>query len=239
MPAAKSIAYCTNRVQLVSKSPLDIQIIANAIGLCVGKNEQWSLRTASSSEFVARADFVDESTGDHLHLRSFHNAADAVENVPEYVQTIVEATGMSEACLIIAMIFIDRIKGYVSMRYEESFLMLRANTRRLLAVASFLASKCYDDRPTWSASQWASASCIPKDELLVLERHLLPCLVDAGMFVPWQEFGLKRSILEDLVCSSNVESLQTEHTTAALPSPVCQYDTRIRFCMFCKILLQW
>jgi hypothetical protein len=219
MSAARSHQkYSTHHVQVVSKLPLDLNVLAKAIGVLVQKNDTWSSRT----EKTVYSDADDGCSSDHFNLQSFYNKDDAVDDVGNFVRTLNIEAGISDACLVIAVIFADRVKNHVSIHFEETFLLQRATARRLLAVGSLIASKCFDvDAPPtmWAASRWASATGIAKDELILLERRLLGCLIETGLFVHWQEFALKRSLLEDLgAADAPPTTAKAELLTPAVPS---------------------
>ena len=195
------LTHYVKHIQRSSQSPLDLDILASAWGVLVDKNEVWSGR-ADASGYAVRAG-VDErvSSHDRCGLKSFYCNEDAVSDVPGYVKKILSETGISEACLILAAIYTDRIQLHVSMCFEETFLVQRPTVRRLLLVASMIASKIYDvDAPddTWRISKWAAVGEIPPDHLRQLEQRFLAHSLQFSLYVHWQEFEFKRSIMEEL-----------------------------------------
>jgi hypothetical protein len=78
-----------------------MNIFAKAIGVLAQKNDVWSPRT-EKSVFTARAEADDACSSDHYNLQSFYNKGDAVDNISYFVKTLINETGISDFCLVIA-----------------------------------------------------------------------------------------------------------------------------------------
>jgi hypothetical protein len=194
-------SHYIKHIQKASQSPLDLDTLASAVGILVEKNEIWSGRSDMAG-FAVRAG-IDETASSHdrCGLKGFYCNEDAIQNVAEYAMKICRESSMSEACLILAAIYTDRIQQHVSISYEETFLLQKATVRRLLLVASFIASKIYDvDAPEdmWRISKWAAIGEMSPEDLRTLEQRFLSHSLEFSLYVHWQEFEFKRSLMEEL-----------------------------------------
>ncbi len=172
-----------------------------AVGVLIEKNDIWSGRSGVAG-YAVRAG-IDETASSHdrCGLKAFYCDEDPIENVAEYAKKISIESGMSEACLILAVIYTDRMQHHVSMCFEETFLLQKSTVRRLLLISSFIASKIYDvDAPEdmWRISKWAAIGEISPDQLRSLEQSFLTHSLQFSLYVHWQEFEFKRSVMEEL-----------------------------------------
>jgi hypothetical protein len=195
------INHHVKHIQKASQSPLDLESLTAAIAVLIEKNDIWSGRSGVAG-YAVRAG-IDETVSSHdrCGLKMFCCDEDAIEDVAEYAKKICQESGMSEACLVLAVIYTDRIQHHVSLCFEETFLLQKSTVRRLLLVSSFIASKIYDvDAPEdmWRISKWAAIGGISPDNLRSLEQSFLDHSLQFSLYVHWQEFEFKRAVMEEL-----------------------------------------
>jgi hypothetical protein len=125
------------------------------------------------------------------NIGRFHSSRPPAISIQDYIKRLRAYFFCSEACFVIALVYIDRISKNCA-----SVTICDASIHRLLAVAVMVAAKFHDDQ-FYGNGYYARCSGLTVKEINMLEAFMLKEL-HWSMFVTVKEYQL----YHDLVCMS-------------------------------------
>jgi len=112
--------------------------------------------------------------------------------IQKYLERLCEYAGFSQAVLIAALIYIDRL-----VQYNNEYSLTGYNIHKLLLISSLLATKFFDDHYYFN-SYYAKVGGVPVREINFLETTFLK-LLDFNLFISNDLFERYRSTLHKQV----------------------------------------
>lgn len=149
----------------------------------------------------------------------FHAVRPPQLSIHAYLQRIADYFVCSDECLVIGLVYIDRL-----MKLQPQFVVSPLSIHRLLATSMMVAAKFFDDS-FFINSYYARVAGVRAPELNDLEVQFLQFL-DWRLFVPPEEFEIYRGhVLSALQGASPAPSQAAPHAQA--PPTVADVPVRV------------
>jgi hypothetical protein len=201
--------------KMESLDALDLRSLSVSLEILAKKNEFWA-NLEKSSIVHECSDDPNEKLPRILSLCSDDEDSTDIKCLAE---KICEEMELSPTCLVMAAIYFDRVHTNLSQTFGCTFLLKTSNARRLLVVATRVASIVFGPgqgaEVRLRTSAWANLAGVTPEEFEALERTFVFDGLSASLDVSIEEFELKEAVLGQLATLQDAaDSVSIEYLPA-------------------------
>jgi len=151
----------------------------------------------------------DRLTARKTHVTRFQATRTSQIKIKFYLERVAKYTRCSEECLVLSLIYIDRL-----IRMNQNFLVTSLNVHRLIITGVMLGAKFFDDR-YFNSALYGKVGGVSRREMNLLEVEFLRML-SFELFVETRTYEIYNERLMRRA-QSKEQQLETHITTPVVP----------------------